>query len=122
MIAGTCKSWVKARDTKLKRLIYNFLKSVLTFDIPPIRVVYLPLYGFCSALINVVMFFVRGFYWKPVFLTHVSNRPRRLNLDGVGMPQVIGRLKIRMGDDCRLSTKITFSGGAVRQKRLEPGG
>ena len=104
------KSWVKARDTRTKCFLYCFLKGVITLDVPPIRLVHVPLYILISGTSGFLFYLVRAFYWKPVFVSRLSNRPRRMNLDGRGMPQVIGPLKITMGNDCRVSAQVTLSG------------
>jgi len=106
------KAWIKARDTKLKRFLYAALKGIITLDVPAVKVIHLPLHTVISSLVNVTLFFVRSFYWKPVLLARVSNRPKRLNLFGNGIPYFTGPLMVSMGDDCRLSSKVTFAGRA----------
>lgn len=106
------KAWIKARDTKLKRFLFALLKGIITLDIPAVKIIHVPLHTVISSLTNVALFFVRAFFWKPVLLTRMSNRPKRLNLFGNGIPYFAGPLKISMGDDCRLSSKVTFSGRA----------
>ena len=106
------KAWIKARDTKPKRFLFAILKGTLTLDVPAVKTIHLPLHTFISSLTNLTLFFVRTFYWKPVLLTRLSNRPKRLNLFGNGIPYFVGPLEMSMGNDCRLSSKVTFSGRA----------
>lgn len=54
--------------------------------------------------------FLNIFYWKPLFISRLENRPRRLRLDGRGMPYLFGHLKVSLGEECRVASQIALSG------------
>jgi acetyltransferase-like isoleucine patch superfamily enzyme len=106
------KQRIKARDSVTTRLLYRTAKAVLTFDMPPIAAIYCPLSALVDGTLGGVDYLRRTFYSKPVFLTRVSNHPKRLVFSGRGRPLVGGPLTIKMGDDCRISTEIALFGRA----------
>lgn len=50
------------------------------------------------------------FYWKPLFMSRLAARPRRLTLDGRGMPYFFGHVKVALGEDCRVASQVAISG------------
>ncbi|CAH0534496.1 2,3,4,5-tetrahydropyridine-2,6-dicarboxylate N-acetyltransferase [Vibrio stylophorae] len=52
---------------------------------------------------------IQRIYFTPLFLSQVSNRPKRLYLYS-GMPQILGQLQITLGNDCRISGISTLAG------------
>ncbi len=110
------KNQIKARDTALNRFLYSFAKEVLTFDMPPIWFVHKPFHTVISSAINAVLFVIRTFYWKPVFVMQLRNKPRRMHFEGIGVPFRLGPLDITIGDDCRIAARIALIGRAVSKK------
>ncbi len=110
------KEHIKKRDTKLSKFLYKFIKSIYTLDIPPIWFIHKPLHTAVSFTITLALWIIRTFYWKPVFLTQLKNKPRRIRLEGVGIPFRLGPLNITIGDDCRIAARIALIGRAVGKK------
>jgi len=109
-LVESLKQRVKRQDTPLTRTLFPLLKSLRTLDLPPIPGLH-QLLGFVVPLVHgLVTGTIRALYWKPVFLTQLQNRPRRLLLFGLGRPLLMGNLKIRIGDDCRMSAQMTWTG------------
>lgn len=107
------KNRIKARDTELTRFLYTLAKGLLTFDMPPIWFIHKPLHLVISSITSAVLFIIRTFYWKPVFMTQLRNKPRRMHYEGVGVPFRIGPLDISIGDDCRIAARIALVGRAA---------
>ena len=107
------KKWVKTQNHPLARFIKQIHKAVYTFEIPAFTVVYLPLRLLHGGLNQLISNLTRVLYWTPMFKTLLRNSAdhcaKRLNLFG-GMPQVLGSLVIKLGNDCRISGQTTFSG------------
>jgi len=111
------KNRIKARDTILTKLIYRTVKWVITFDMPPVRAIHLPIHLLFSTIGSLIGYILRTFYWKPVFMLHIKNKPRRMHYSGTGIPYMIGPLDIIMGDDCRISAQIAIAGRAASKER-----
>ena len=101
---------IKKRDTWWTEALYGTAKWLLTMDVRPVRLIHGPLHAVFSTVNTVVCHLIRAFYWKPVFLMQVANRPKRLLMFGNGVPYRAGPLHIEMGDDCRLSTQVALIG------------
>ena len=110
------KNKIKARDNVLTRFLYSFAKGLLTLDVPPVWFIHKPLHTVISSLTNVVLFIIRTFYWKPVFMTQLRNKPRGMHFEGVGVPFRIGHLDITIGDDCRVAARIALVGRAASEE------
>ncbi|MHC8510245.1 MAG: acyltransferase [Rhodospirillales bacterium] len=121
-LTARLKQRVKARDTAAARLVYAAAKGALTLDVRPVPCVHAPLHAAFSGARGLLAWTARTFYWKPVFLTRIANRPRRLRYEGSGVPLTGGPLHIEMGDDCRISSRVVMfgradhTGGAARRK------
>jgi len=107
---ATLKHKIKAQDSAITRALYRCAKTILTLDIPPIWFVHKPLYIFVSFIKNTILYAIRTFYWKPVFLMQLANRPRRMRYEGVGIPFRMGPLDITIGNDCRIAARIALIG------------
>ena len=112
-LTAQIKNRIKARDNALTRFLYSFAKGLLTFDVPPIWFIHKPLHTMISSLTKVVLFIIRTFYWKPVFMTQLRNKPRGMHFEGIGVPFRIGPLDITIGDDCRIAARIALVGRAA---------
>lgn len=53
---------------------------------------------------------LRALYWKPLFLSRLENAPRRLLLNGYGVPMMCGPLSVVIGDDCRIASQVAMFG------------
>ncbi len=104
------KVWVKRRETPMQRGLYRVFNSLLRADVSPIPALHVPLHQLIRLFNFAIFRLVRIYYWKPVFLCRLANKPKRLHLDGRGIPHVTGPVKITLGDKCRLSTQISIAG------------
>ena len=107
------KNRIKARDTVITKAAYRVCKTLLTLDIRPIPFLHKALYCLVSCVSSAVMFVLRTLYWKPIFLSGLTNRPKRLQYEGTGLPFRAGPAAISMGDDCRLSARTAIIGRAA---------
>lgn len=103
------KSWVKQSEHPLAQIVRTLHRQQRAFEIPPVRVIYLPLRVLHQSSVNILGTLTRILFWTPVFKTRLASKARRLLLYG-GMPLIQGPLRIEMGDDCRVSGQTTFSG------------
>lgn len=100
---------LKNSETVFAKKLVTVIKTLRVADIPAPKLIFSPLlrvYLFC---VNSVANFTRIFFWTPMFKSRCHAVGRRLFLYG-GMPYLAGPLSIRMGDDCRISGKITVTG------------
>lgn len=100
----------------LMQVFYKIAKTILTFSIPPIKIIHLPLHILFSSLSGAIFSMIRIFYWKPVFMLQIKNSPRRMHYSGIGLPFRMGPLNITMGDDCRIASRIALIGRSASQK------
>ena len=111
------KNRIKARDTAFMKFLYTLTKKILTFDIPPIRLIHMPLHMVIKTISSTALFIIRTLYWKPVFMLTLENKPKRMCYEGIGLPFRIGPLDITIGDDCRIAARIALIGrGASKEK------
>ena len=110
------KNRIKARDTALTKFLYTLAKKILTFDMPPIWFIHKPLHMMFSFALNTILFTIRTFYWKPVFMMQLRNKPRRMRYEGIGIPFRMGPLDITIGDDCRIAARIALIGRAASKE------
>jgi len=101
--------WVRRREHPLAKDLYRGAKAILQVQVPCIRSVHGALYRMHLAARAMVAALARIFYWTPLFKSRITGSAHRLYLYG-GMPQVLGSLHMRFGDDCRVSGVTTFSG------------
>jgi len=104
------KQKIKSRDTVLTNYIYKFAKYIITFDMPPIKIVHIPIHILFSGMSEFIGYLFRIFYWKPVFILRLKNHPKRMNYYGSGLPYIKGDIDIVIGDDCRISAQVCMIG------------
>lgn len=89
----------------LKSLLQRARASYL----PCIPVLHTLLYHLHLATKNTIHCILQKCYFTPMFISRLEQSPRQLQLD-CGMPQVLGELKISLGEQCRLSGVSTLCG------------
>ncbi len=109
-LMASIKNKIKARDTLATRFLYNAAKTLITLDISPIWIIHKPLHFIISSIVKSVLFLMRSFYWKPVFVMQLRNRPRHMQFEGIGIPFRSGPLDITIGDNCRIAARIALIG------------
>ena len=103
------KEWVKRRETPLARMLYSTIKGVMTFSMPVIPGVHRGLYFLSRQFWALWSGFLRIFWYTPLLRSRIETPARRMDLSE-GLPVIMGPLRIRMGDDCRVSGVMTLSG------------
>jgi acetyltransferase-like isoleucine patch superfamily enzyme len=106
---GNWRQWVKNNPNLLAKVLRTSFFAFRNLQFPLIRPIHSALY-FLHKLIT--LFFtnlVRILYWTPLFRSRIKNNPKNLFLF-TGLPLLLGNLDIRVGNNCRISGKTTFSG------------
>ncbi len=101
--------WVKQGDSPFAKGLRRLFYGVRAFEIPAPKWIFSILYRAHGVVAAAVSNATRVFYYTPVFKSRIANRPRALYLYS-GMPLVLGRLQIEIGDGSRVSGITTFSG------------
>ena len=92
-LISKAKNRIKARDTALMRVLYKAAKTILTFDMPPIKAIHLPLHIMFSSLGAFVFSALRTFYWKPVFMLQLQIHHGACVIQALGFPIAWGHSK-----------------------------
>lgn len=111
------RAWAKRGDNPIARSVFRAAKAVRQARMPMIRPLHGALYAAQGTIREAVAEAMRAFWWTPLFLSRVETPAEGLLLE-CGMPQVLGPLKLRIGKNCRLSGRTTFS--ARPSTRPEP--
>jgi len=103
------KHWLKTSDSPLAKALFSAINAIRFFQFPSIAIVHKPLYWLHNQLMSGWVNTLRIVYWTPLFKSRLSQYGQRFYLYS-GMPQVLGPLDIRVGDDCRMSGISTLCG------------
>jgi acetyltransferase-like isoleucine patch superfamily enzyme len=103
------RGWVKGQGSPLARLAYRAAKGARTARLPVIRPLHRALYAAQAGARQAVAEVMRAGWWTPLFLSRVETTAPGLMLYS-GMPQVIGKLRLRLGRDVRMSGISTLIG------------
>lgn len=99
------KSYIKARKSPLARFIYALVIKARFLSLPAPKIIFTPLLSahiFIRSVINKLMIFL---YWQPLFVQYLDKKPRCLYLMK-GMPFIMGKPFIHIGEYCRISNGI----------------
>lgn len=103
------RSWVKDRKSPLARTIYSLVMWSRYASFPVIPVVHRGLYSVHTSLVSLISTVTRVFWYTPIFQSRLETPARRLYLYG-GMPFIMGPLRIRLGDRCRVAGRMSLVG------------
>ncbi|CAH9061882.1 2,3,4,5-tetrahydropyridine-2,6-dicarboxylate N-acetyltransferase [Pseudoalteromonas holothuriae] len=103
------KKWLKASDSTLAASLFKFAKRIRNPQCIVIPLVHQSIYVLHRTVATVVSQLLRIFYYTPVFKSQVQGSKNNLCLYS-GMPQILGSLKVTLGDNVRLSGISTFCG------------
>lgn len=109
------RRWIKAQQHPLARRLYRAAKGLRTLELPLVRPLHFALYTVHRLAATVIHDSSRIFYWTPMFRSRLEGPARRLYLFG-GMPLILGAVRVRMGNDCRVSGHVTISGRSCASK------
>ena len=107
--SAALRGWVKRRESPLARAAHAAVLGLRAARLPSIRAIHGPLCRLHGVIGGGMAWLARAAWWTPMFLTKVETPAPGLRLEG-GMPLVMGRLRIRLGRDVRLSGVSTLSG------------
>lgn len=99
---------IKARNSPLTRFLYAAIMKIRFFSLPAPKIIFSPLLSvhiFLRGLINKILIF---FYWQPLFLQYLNKKPRHLYLMK-GMPFIMGKPSIDIGEYCKISSGVGIS-------------
>jgi hypothetical protein len=103
---------IRRRETPFYHRLYLLAKTIRRFEIPPIRPLYQLLLWERSLRKTIWSNFTRVFYHTPMFKLACHSVGKGLYLVG-GTPQVLGHLRIVLGDNVIIHGKSTFVGAKV---------
>ena len=106
---STLKQWVKSRQHPVARLIYAAIFVFRSFSVPVVPGLHSLLYRLHLILAGAISAAGRVLWYTPLFQSRLEHPARRLYLYS-GMPLVLGRCRITIGSDCRVSGHTTISG------------
>ena len=108
---------VKRRETPFARLAYRVAKRARTFEMPAPRAIFLPVWYAHHAIVNGWRWITRAFYFQPMFRDRCERVGKNLHVD-LGAPYVYGDIRIRIGDNVRMSAVSSFVSTSAGQAPL----
>lgn len=107
-------TWLKYGQGKTALKCRYVVKTILRPEVPVIPMFHWSLGQLFVAVSNLSQFATRVLFYTPIFKALCGVKCKNLYLYS-GMPQVLGKLKIELGDNVRMSGISTFSGRAAAQ-------
>lgn len=104
------RRWIKARRSPLADLAYRAVLAARHLEVPVVPGVHHALYALWRIGRDGVVAAARILWWTPMLKARLTGSARHLYLSGGGLPLILGPVRIRLGDDCRLSSQVTISG------------
>ncbi|WP_026374783.1 acyltransferase [Aestuariibacter salexigens] len=108
----TITQWVKYDESLFAKLCRQAFYTLRNPSVPAIGAVFKPLLVMHRSVVGLMGFISRVFYYTPMFKTQLCSKPKGLYLYS-GMPQILGKLDIKVGDNTRISGISTFCGRSV---------
>lgn len=109
LIIEQAKQRLKYSNNPLLKRAFNYLKIWRCGDLPLPKLPYKLLFLSHQLAVNTVGYFIRVFYWSPMFKSQTKQCGQQLYLYG-GLPYLAGKLNIILGDQCRISGQTTITG------------
>lgn len=103
------RQWVKKRETPMARAVYNVGMWSRKASVPVIPGVHAGLYHLHQLGANSFSSLTRTLWYTPLFQSRLEKPAPGLYLYG-GMPVVMGKLKMTLGQNCRVAGMMTISG------------
>ncbi len=103
------KLWLKNSDQPFARKLFLILKAIRACDLPSPQWLNSVVYQFATLIPSTLSTAARVFIHTPAFKGRLASHGKRLYVYG-GLPYISGPLLIKLGSDCRISGKTTFSG------------
>jgi acetyltransferase-like isoleucine patch superfamily enzyme len=113
------RNWIKDRNTPLAKFLYDMAMKIRYFTLPPIPFLHSAIYYLTVGVRNIWSNFLRIFWYTPIFQSRLENPVARLFLYG-GVPLIMGGVKIRIGENCRIGGgNLSISGRSYGEKEPE---
>jgi acetyltransferase-like isoleucine patch superfamily enzyme len=100
---------IRRRETPLYDALYRTAKAIRRFELPLFRPLARLLYAERTLRVGLWRSFWRVVYFQPLFRSLCEPGGRGLYLEGRGLPLVMGRPRIILGDRVRINTITTVS-------------
>jgi acetyltransferase-like isoleucine patch superfamily enzyme len=107
--AFSLRQWVKARENPVARGLYAGFHAARACRLPVVPGFHTSLYRLRAVTLGAWHGLRRVLWDTPLFLSQTTAPPARLYLYG-GIPLILGPLRIRLGEDCRISGQVTLTG------------
>lgn len=112
------KHWLKSSDNYFAVHLFRIAKSLRYFNGPSLPWFYKAIFYCHSSLKLVLSELLRMFYYTPLFKSQLKSEPKNL-LVYDGLPLILGKLDIEIGENSRISAATTFAGrGAAKTTPL----
>lgn len=105
----SAREWVKSSSSPIARFLRMCFFSIRSWQCPEIPILHSGLYRIHQTISSLISNLLRIFYWTPLFSSKCVTKPKGLYLYS-GMPQILGKLDISVGDNSRISGLSTFTG------------
>lgn len=106
---------IRRRETPLYRGLYRAAKQARSISVPVLGPFHRFLYHERRARLAAWQNFWRVLYDEPLFKSRCERVGRNFNLQG-GIPLVMGHLRIRIGDNVRISGVTTFTAARLAEE------
>ncbi|MCZ8261817.1 MAG: acyltransferase [Beijerinckiaceae bacterium] len=106
--ALSLRQWVKARRHPVARVLHAGFHTLRASRLPVVPGLHAALYRARQGGLGLWHSLRRMLWDTPLFLSQTSNPPSRLFLYG-GIPLILGPLRLRIGEDCRISGQVTLT-------------
>lgn len=108
---------IRRREGRLGALLHDVAKKILWFNVPPISLIYGPLYIFRKGISSAALFLWQKFFNEPMFKSRCKTVGCNLKIDR-GFPAISDSLVMVLGQNIHIDGKNTFAGGAVYSEPL----
>lgn len=105
----SAKMWLKKSETPLAKTFMTLINSIRFVECPSVSIIHKPLYLAHLLISNSISNFIRIAYWTPIFKSRLTSIGKNFYLYS-GMPLVLGRLDISVGNNVRMSGISTLCG------------
>lgn len=103
------KTWLKQSQSPVAKTMMAVINRIRFFEVPSVSILHKPVYWLHLTLTNGFNNVLRILYWTPIFKSRLAAYGKNFYLYSA-MPQVFGRLNIRVGNNTRISGISTFCG------------
>lgn len=105
----TLKMWLKYSNNPTAQAMFKFCKNIRSLSVPVIPGFHHACYHLFLFFKNALHFASQQLFFTPMFKSQVKGSKRNLSLD-CGMPQILGKVDIELGDNTRINGISTICG------------